>query len=173
MSPFVIGDLAYVSINNMSLPKKQAQKLIPKFIRPYLINKDYGNNSYQLDLPSQLRQRGIHPIFHSLLLRDHVPNDNRLFPGHQEMQVADFNESDDEWLVDRIQSHVGSGHTATFKVAWTSGDTSWLPFDQVEHLTALNEYLELLDVPKIEDLSRGDRALPEEDLHIYCAPCSV
>ena len=42
----------------------------------------------------------IHPVFHSSLLRIHVPNDDQLFLGWQEMQVANFGESEPEWLVE-------------------------------------------------------------------------
>ena len=116
VSPFKVKDLTYVSTKNMSLPKEHTRKLAPKFIGPYEIISDYGNNSYKLDLPTHLKQRGIHPVFHASLLRIHVPNDNRLFPGRQEIQVADFGEGDREWQVDQILSHVGSGPTATFEV---------------------------------------------------------
>ena len=80
-SPFKNGDLAYISTKNISLPKGQARKLAPQYIGPYKITEDYGNNSYKLDLPARLKQRGVHPVFHSSLLRIHVPNDDHLFPG--------------------------------------------------------------------------------------------
>lgn len=63
------------------MKKGLARKLAPKFIGPYKIVKDYGNNSYLIDLPPELRKRGIHPVYHSQYLRVHIPNDNRLFPG--------------------------------------------------------------------------------------------
>jgi hypothetical protein len=76
------------------------------------------------------------------LLRIHVPNDDRLFPGRLETQVADFGETDNERQVERILSHVGHGDATTFEVKWTSGDTTWLPADQVAHLSALTDYLD-------------------------------
>jgi hypothetical protein len=60
---FIVGDLAYVSTKNLSLPKGQAWKLVPKFIGPYKLVRDFRNNSFKLDLPPRLRQRGIHPVF--------------------------------------------------------------------------------------------------------------
>lgn len=77
---FKLGDLTYVSTKNMSLPKGQARKLMPWYISPYKIIEDFRNNSFKLDLPARLRQWGIHPVFHSSLMRIHVPNDDRLFP---------------------------------------------------------------------------------------------
>jgi hypothetical protein len=73
-----------LSVNrNLSLPKGRARKLSPKFIGPYKMLEDYKNNSYLLDLPSELKQCGLHPAFHAHLLRLHEPNDDRRFPGHQ------------------------------------------------------------------------------------------
>ncbi|KIJ60876.1 hypothetical protein HYDPIDRAFT_138640 [Hydnomerulius pinastri MD-312] len=114
----------------MSLPKGTARKLVPKFIGPYRITKDYRNNSYLVDLPSRLKQRGIHPVFHSSLLRIHVPNDDRLFPGRLETQVADFGEIEPEWSVDKILSHHGKGVDAIFEIKWSTGDVTWLPYTQ-------------------------------------------
>jgi hypothetical protein len=89
---------------NLSLPKGQARKLVLKFIGPYKLLRDFRNNSFELDLPPHLRQRGIHPVFHSSLLRAHIPNDDRLFPGRLETQVADFGEDEPEWSV--LQTHI-------------------------------------------------------------------
>ena len=75
-APFTAGDLVYLSTENLSLPKGHARKLAPKFIGPYRILQDYKNNSYLLDLPPELKQRGIHPAFHAHLLRLHEPNDD-------------------------------------------------------------------------------------------------
>lgn len=81
VAPFEKGDLVYLSSKNITFPKGLARKLIPKFIGPYRILKDFGNFSYQLELPSNLKQRGVHDVFHASLLRIHHPNDDRLFPG--------------------------------------------------------------------------------------------
>jgi len=57
-------------------PKGLAQKLIPKFIRPYKVLRDFKNQSFQIDLPSHLKQRGVHNVFHAALIRIHVLNDD-------------------------------------------------------------------------------------------------
>ena len=75
-APFKLGDLVYVSMKNMSLPKGYARKLAPKYIGPYRILQDYGNNSFKLELLANLWHRGIHNVFHSSLLRVHQPNDD-------------------------------------------------------------------------------------------------
>lgn len=75
--PFVIGDFVYLSTKNLTLPKGHARKLAPKFVGPYKIMDDYKNDTFQLNLPPELKRRGVHPTFHSNLLRVHVPNDDR------------------------------------------------------------------------------------------------
>ena len=171
-SPFKNGDLAYISTKNISFPKGQARKLVPRYIGPYKITEDYGNNSYKLDLPARLKQRSVHPVFHSSLLRIHVPNDDHLFPRRLETQVADFGEPDSEWQVDRILSHSGSGQTTAFEVRWTSRDVTWLPYEQIKHLSALTDYLQLLEISGIQELTRGDGTPPSNDPQISCGSCA-
>ena len=173
ISPFKIRDLMYVSTKNMSLPKGHTRKLAPKYIGPYEIISDYGNNSYKLDLPGRLRRRGIHPVFHASLLRIHVPNNDRLFPGRLETQVADFGKNDTEWQVDCLLSHVGSGPTGTLEVQWMSGDITWIPYEQLAHLSALCEYLDLLDIDKITDLPTGNGEPLSNDAHLNCGTCLI
>ena len=66
--PFVVGDLVYISTKNISFPKGTSRKLVPKFMGPYKISQDFGNYLYHIELPSSLRQRGIHDVFHLSLL---------------------------------------------------------------------------------------------------------
>jgi hypothetical protein len=75
--PFENGDLVYLSSKNITFEKGLARKLIPKFIGPYAIIQDFENGSFRLDLPANMKQRSVHDVFHSSLLRIHVPNDDR------------------------------------------------------------------------------------------------
>lgn len=95
-SPFAKEDLVYISTKNMSLPKGLARKLAPKFIGPYRITEDFRNGSYRLDLPSSLKQRGLHNVFHALLLRVHEPNNDRLFPGRLDSQITDLEDREND-----------------------------------------------------------------------------
>lgn len=167
-SPFVEGDLVYLSTENLSLPKGRARKLSPKYIGPFRILKDYKNNSFLLDLPSELKQRGIHPAFHAHLLRLHVPNDDRRFPGRQLRQIADIGVPE-EWSVARIADHTGQSTDSTFKVEYTTGDHVWLPYHVVSRLEALGQYLESLGVPGIKHLPRKISTPPD---HIGVASLS-
>lgn len=159
-APFTKDDLVYVSTRNISLPKGLARKLVPKYIGPYRIINDFDNNSYQLELPRNLKRRGIHDVFHSSLLRVHEPNDDRLFPGRLDSQVADLEDKDEEWAIDRIDSHLGSGRDALFEAVWKSGDRTWVPYESISHLAAVNTYLEALGVETVSQLKSDPSAEP-------------
>ncbi|EIM89393.1 uncharacterized protein STEHIDRAFT_38838, partial [Stereum hirsutum FP-91666 SS1] len=133
------------------LPKGRARKLAPKFIGPFKILKAYGNDSFKIKLPAELRQRGIHDGFHASLLRIHVPNDDRRFPGRQLHQIKGFGKTA-QWAVQKILSHRGNAKQAYFEIEWTTGDRTWLPYHEVQHLPFLAEYLEALDISDISKL---------------------
>lgn len=90
-----------------------------------------------------------------------------------ETQVADFDEPNTKWQVDRILSHSGSGNSSVFEIRWMSGDVTWLLYRQVEHLSALTDYLQLLDISGIQDLPRGTGALPSNDPQISCRAYTI
>ena len=106
-----------------------------------------------------------HDVFHSSLLRIHVPNDDHLFPGRMDTQLTG-DDGDDEWAVDRILSHHGSQTDASFEILWKSGNVTWLPYYQITHLQALTDYLELLKVKKISKLPMGRGQPPSDDPQI-------
>lgn len=160
-APFEKGDLAYLSTKNLTLPKGRARKLVPKFIGPYKILRDYGNNSYQLDLPAELKQRGLHDGFHTSRLRIHKASDDRRFPGRQIEQIRGFGKTS-EWVVDKIISHSGKGKTALFNVVWKTGDHTWMPYHEVAHLTTLAGYLEAVGVDSISKLPNKRDIVPDD-----------
>ena len=165
-TPFELGDLVYLSTKNISFPKGKARKLLPKYIGPYKVLRDYGNSSFQLELLPHLKRRGVHDVFHSSLLHIHVPSDDRLFPGRMDTQL-DFAEDDEEWAVDQILSHHGSRTDTVFEILWKSGDVTWLPYYQITHLQALTDYLELLGVRKIAKLANGLGRPPLDDPQVF------
>lgn len=87
------------------------------------------------------------------------------------MQVADFGDPEPEWSVERILSHSGSGTDAVFEVKWTSGDVTWLPYLYIGQLTALNEYLERLDLTDIRDLPEGGGRPPSDNPQVFIGVC--
>ena len=69
LTPFKENDLVYISTKNITLLKGLTQKLIPKFIGPYKVLKDFNNQSFLIDLTAHLKQRGVHNIFHAACFR--------------------------------------------------------------------------------------------------------
>ncbi|TFY55328.1 hypothetical protein EVJ58_g8315 [Rhodofomes roseus] len=165
-APFVKGDLVYISTKNISLPRGLARKLALKYIGPYKILEDYKNNSYLIELSRNLKRRGVHNVFHSSLLRIHEPNDDRLFPGRLDSQIAELEDKDNEWAIARIVSHTGEREDALFEAEWKSGDQTWVPYSSIRHLGALTDYLELLGCADITHLAAGGGE-PPLDPQIY------
>lgn len=171
--PFTKGDFVYISIKNMALPKGQARKLTAKYIGPYKIINDFGNSLFRVVLPDQLQQCSIHNVFHALLLCVHIPNNNRLFPGHAETQVTDFEDPSSEWYDQKILSHYGSDKDSIFKVLWTSGNILWLPWDAVCSLIALKEYLSGKGVPGSNNLGAGTGTSPHDNPQVFSGQMGV
>jgi len=62
---FQNGDLVYVSMADLSLPKGQAKKLLLKYIGPFkILDAWMDTSSYQVELPAQLCVRCLHDRFH-------------------------------------------------------------------------------------------------------------
>ncbi|KIY52650.1 hypothetical protein FISHEDRAFT_34854 [Fistulina hepatica ATCC 64428] len=91
---------------------------------PYRILEERGQDSFKIDLPSMLKRRGVHPVFHAKLLRIHVPNDNRLFPGRTEAQIGNPAAWGREWAIERVVGHAGCGSSSILRVLWKAGDES-------------------------------------------------
>ena len=85
------GQKAYLSTENLNLPKARAQKLMPKYIGPYkVLSCDKDKSYYTLALLGELLKHRIHPTFHAKLLRPAVPNDDAHFLGREVMFFYDF-----------------------------------------------------------------------------------
>jgi hypothetical protein len=65
--------------------------------------------------------------------------------------------------VESIKSHSGSRRNAIFEVLWKSGDITWLPYEKVDHLTALEQYFELLGIENIDQLAFASAGPNEDD----------
>jgi hypothetical protein len=174
-APFKEGDLVYLSTKNIAFTKGLARKFILKYMYmgPYKITRDFYNQSFKIDLPSHLKQRGVHDVFHASLLRIHEPNDDRLFPGRMDTQIGEGLNIDREWAVERIQSHHGSAEGSTFEIKWKSGDITWMPYYQIQHLQALNSYFEILGIQNISELPKGKGSPPREDPQIFLGAISM
>ncbi|QRW13905.1 Transposon Ty3-I Gag-Pol polyprotein [Ceratobasidium sp. AG-Ba] len=151
---FKPGDLVYLSTKNMRLPKRFARKLVPKYIGPHKIESEITKGTtYKIELPSALKARGIRPTFHASLLRPHIPNDDRRFPGRlTEQVIVGIEDESREWMVECVVEHAGRGREAKFKLLWMSGDTTWESFENIRHLESLGTYLEAQGVKDAAEL---------------------
>ena len=135
---------------------------MPKYLGPFRISKTLKEGAtYQLDLSKELRARGLNNAFHASLLRPHLANDDRRFPGRQFHQLPGFGEQPREWAVDRFLSHIGRGAAAEFEVQWSTGDVTWVPYRDVKHLQAFTEYCEALGISNIRQLQDQTTTIPE------------
>lgn len=161
--PFKKDDLVYVSTKNLSFEKGLACKLIPKYIGPYQVLEDFQNHSFRIDLPSEFLQQGVHPVFHSSLLRIHVPNNDHRFPGRLHDQLHETAIAESQWRIDKVISHSGAKHNEVFQVLWSTGDSTWMPYAEIGDLPCVIEYLELLGLEDISQLKMGRGAVPKQE----------
>ena len=137
------GSMVYLSTKNLNIPQGLARKLVPKYIGPFRIQKEYPNTStFKLELPSSIR---IHPAFHSSLLKPYIPNDDWKFPNRQNLWSYTLDlRQDEEYVVDSIIGHHRvAGKKLNFVVLWASGEVTSEPLSYVDELEALDDYLEL------------------------------
>jgi len=149
-----VGKKAFLSTENLNLPKARAHKLKPKYIGPYKIvscHKDVS--TYTLELPEELLKRRIHPTFHAKLLRPAILNDDARFPNREVTFFYDFGDDPErEWLVESIVDHYITGKTVKFDVQWESGEITREPLQNCKELAALDRYLELHGVTHWREL---------------------
>ena len=100
-------DHVYLSMQNLTLPKGRARKLVPKYIGPYEVVKAHNEAStVMLELPSALVAWQISLTFHMGLIWRFIANNDNLFPKQDVKYFYDFGQDDkQEWLVDDITSH--------------------------------------------------------------------
>ncbi|KAF8752795.1 hypothetical protein RHS01_07224 [Rhizoctonia solani] len=152
-SPFKQGDRVYVSTKNMRVPMGKPHKLLAQWIGPVVIDGVVKEGAtYHVELPEDLRRRGIKAIFHASLLKPHIPYEDRRFPGRNYKQIASLEADDDEWAVEKIVGHRGKGSNAVFEIVWQTGDRTWETYRVVRHLEALKQYFEAIGVKRARDL---------------------
>ena len=142
--------------------KGRVKKLLPKFISPFQITQaDSKTSNYCLELPNEMILRRIHNNFHSSRLRKYVPNDDEKFPSQDAGYFYDYGEPEDtEWFVDEIASHQWKGKSILFLVQWSTGESTWEPYENCKELQALDEYLALLGISDWKNLPKKNSESP-------------
>lgn len=59
------GDLVLLSTVNLRMRTPGTQKLLPRYVGPFAVERRIGNTAYQLKLPDAMK---VHPVFHASLL---------------------------------------------------------------------------------------------------------
>ena len=132
-------------------------KLLPKYVRPYKILKVFPDSSnYVIKLPPELEHRGIFLKFHISQLAPHEPNDTLVFPGRAAQIFYDFGDDPKwEYQVSELVDHAWDmDNCLWFCMKWGLGDLTWEPLTNVDHIAALDDYLTLQNVEKVENLHR-------------------
>ena len=140
------GDRVYLSTKILALPLGRANKLLPKFIRPYKVTEAHTATSMvTLELPPELTAWQMHPTFHVSLLRAYVPNYDTRFLHHDIKSYYDFRVVDEsEWFINKILAHHWVDPVGLeFQVHWMLGDVTWEPLASCKELAALDKYLKL------------------------------
>jgi hypothetical protein len=167
---YSVGQMVYLSTDNIQLPLHRARKLVPKFIGPFEIAEVHHDASVvRLNLPTELTRRNIHPKFHVSRIRPYRANDDSLFPNRAPVQFYDFGMTDSvetEEYVNEIVSHYWDNDSVLFLVRWTLGSSSWEPWEVVQDLEAIDTYFELQGVKDWQELPKVtkpiDMGLPDQ-----------
>ena len=108
---------------------RKCRKLGPKFIGPYKIRKNLGNNAYVLDLPGAL---DLHPTFHASQLKKYKTS--LWFPGHStKPAVTDYSKGHkQEAIVEVVDRRTRSG-VREYRVRWEGGEEGWVPGKNLEN----------------------------------------
>ena len=68
---FQVGQEVLLSTRNIHLKHPGSNKLLPKWIGPFPIEKQIGHVAFKLQLPDTMSR--IHPVFHASLLSNYTP----------------------------------------------------------------------------------------------------
>ena len=117
-----------------------------------------STSNYMLELPEELHARNIHPTFHVLVLKPHIPNDDDRFPSRDVQTFYDFGQDADiEWEVDKMLAHQWDRRALKLLVKWNLGDATWEPLRLCNKLSALDDYLLLWGVKSPAQLPHHKR----------------
>ena len=100
-------------------------------------------------------------------------NDDQLFPGWLDFQIGLPELSEEEWTVDHILSHSGTGENSIFEIKWKAGDITWLPYNKISHLEPLEAYLQLLEMDNISNLPMRTGVPPDDDIQVALPEISI
>ena len=124
---FQVGQKVLLSTKNINLAHPGSNKLLPKWIGPFIITKQVGPVAFQLELPDTLRK--LHPVFHASLMTHY--NDKGGFKPLPPILMDDGSlEFEVERILDSRLVKRGSKHITQYYIKWLGYDHnyySWEP----------------------------------------------
>ena len=139
---FNVGDKVMVSTENMNVGER-ARKLVAKYAGPHKIIAHPTANTYELELPPELRR--IHPVFNSSLLKS-FKEDNVRFVNRPQVTLPPpiVDEGEEKWTVEAIQAFRVRQGVPEYLVKWLGfpdSESSWRPVNTVDAYHPVEQFL--------------------------------
>ena len=135
LETFTVGAEVLLSARNIALKTPGSNKLLPKFVGPFVVTEVLSPVTYRLELPTNMK---CHDVFHASLL---IPyrTDGREQPQPPPLEFDDG--EDGQWYeIDLILSHrkvrLGSKVLTQYLVKWTGYGDEWNEWRDAVGVTA-------------------------------------
>jgi hypothetical protein len=131
--PYKEGDLVWLDGKNLCT-SHPTQKLAPKWYGPFKVVDIINPVSFQLELPTQWKQKKVHPIFHTSLLLPYKETEEH-GENFQELP-SDLVEGEEEYKVEQVldSRRHGCGKKLQYLLKWrgySQAHNSWEPVEQM------------------------------------------
>jgi Chromo (CHRromatin Organisation MOdifier) domain len=140
--PYEEGDLVWLDGKNLHMSHPVA-KLVPKHWGPFKVIDIINPISFRFEIPSQWKQKKVHPVFHASLLSPYKETEehsaNFPEPPH------DLVEGEEEYEVEEVLGSRKHGHRKKLQYllkwkGYSHAHDSWEPADQVHALQLINKF---------------------------------
>jgi hypothetical protein len=145
---FKVGEKAYLATAHrrrdyIRAKDSRVAKFMPSYDGPYEITQAFPeSSSYTLLLPPTSK---VHPTFHVVQLRTHVPNDDILLPSraHRAPKPLITKDGTIEYFIEKILDRRPRGRGHQFLMRWSGYSPEhdlWLPHSELLETEALAQY---------------------------------
>ncbi len=135
---FKEGEMVLLKTTNLRIQAPEvSNKLLPRYIGPFKINKVISSVAYKLDLPETMK---CHPVFHVDRLQPYYESDDNEFPNRVQPNrpTPPIEAPDAEWVVetilDRCWRETGNKTTKGYK-CWREWLVKWHGYDEQDSNT--------------------------------------
>jgi hypothetical protein len=131
---FKEGDKVLLSTEHIRLKSVGTQKLLPRFIGPFVIEQRHGESAYRLKLPESLK---VHPVFHVSLLKPYR-SDGRCQPPPPPVFYSDEGEPhyEVEQILQHREVHRGRKQVKQFLIKWAGYGHEHNTWEPESHISA-------------------------------------